>query len=133
DKTFELGSPGTVRVVDDSGSTLLEQDVQEGDIWRMCQTKDAAITDWVKLAVSRARETGWPAIFWLDEQRPHDAELLRKVRAALSELDTSGLELEVMDVASAARRTLERAPRGEDTISVTGNVLRADLTDLLPL
>jgi isocitrate dehydrogenase len=99
----------------------------------MCQTKDAAIQDWVRLAVSRARETGWPAVFWLDETRAHDAELVRKVREALSELDTEGLQLEIMDVESAARFTLERARRGENTISVTGNVLRDYLTDLFPI
>jgi isocitrate dehydrogenase len=133
DKTFEIESAGTIRVLDDSGSTLLEHEVDEGDIWRMCQTKDAAIQDWVKLAVSRARETGWPAIFWLDEQRPHDAELLEKVRSALEQLETDGLELEFMDVATAARHTLERARRGENTIAVTGNVLRDYLTDLFPI
>jgi isocitrate dehydrogenase len=133
DKTFEIESAGAVRVVEQDGSTLLEHEVDEGDIWRMCQTKDAAIQDWVKLAVSRARETGWPAIFWLDEGRPHDAELLDKVRAALEQLETDGLELEFMDVATAARHTLERARRGENTIAVTGNVLRDYLTDLFPI
>jgi isocitrate dehydrogenase len=133
DKTFEIEDAGRVRVLDESGSTLLEHEVQKGDIWRMCQTKDAAIQDWVKLAVARARETGWPAVFWLDDQRPHDAEVLKKVGAALSALDTQGLELEFKDVASAARHTLERARRGENTISVTGNVLRDYLTDLFPI
>ncbi|MFZ0042971.1 MAG: NADP-dependent isocitrate dehydrogenase [Solirubrobacteraceae bacterium] len=133
DKTFEIAAPGTVRVVDGSGSTVLEHEVGSGDIWRMCQTKDAAITDWVALAVKRARETGWPAIFWLDEDRAHDAELLRKVNAALEDSDTEGLEIEIRDVADATRFTLERARRGENTISVTGNVLRDYLTDLFPI
>jgi isocitrate dehydrogenase len=133
DKTFEIAGPGKVRVVDAAGSALLEHDVDTGDIWRMCQTKDAAIRDWVSLAVARARDTGWPAVFWLDETRAHDAELLAKVHSALAELDTEGLQIEVMDVASAARFTLERARRGENTISVTGNVLRDYLTDLFPI
>ena len=133
DKTFELGGPGTVRVVDDAGETLLEHEVDAGDIWRMCQTKDAPIQDWVRLAVSRARETGTPAVFWLDETRAHDAEVLRKVRPALEELDTGGVQIEILDVAAAARFTLERARGGQDTISVTGNVLRDYLTDLFPI
>jgi isocitrate dehydrogenase len=133
DKTFEIDSPGSVRVVDDAGTTLLEHEVQAGDIWRMCQTKDAAIQDWVRLAVARARATGWPAVFWLDESRAHDAQLLQKVRPALDELDTDGLQIEIMDVADAARFTLERARRGENTVSVTGNVLRDYLTDLFPI
>jgi isocitrate dehydrogenase len=132
-KTFEITGPGTVRVRDDSGETLLEHDVDTGDIWRMCQTKDAAIRDWVRLAVDRARETGWPAVFWLDEERAHDAELLEKVRPVLDELDTDGLQIEILDVADATRYTLERARAGEDTISVTGNVLRDYLTDLFPI
>jgi isocitrate dehydrogenase len=133
DKTFEIAAAGRVRVVDQAGPTLLEQDVDVGDIWRMCQTKDAPIQDWVRLAVARARATGAPAVFWLDETRAHDAELLAKVRAALQELDTNGLQIEILDVASAASFTLERARRGEDTISVTGNVLRDYLTDLFPI
>jgi isocitrate dehydrogenase len=133
DKTFEIDRPATVRVRDDAGETLLEHEVQKGDIWRMCQTKDAAIQDWARLAVARARETGAPAILWLDEERAHDAELLRKVRPALEQLDTDGLEIEILDVAAAVRRTLERARAGEDTISVTGNVLRDYLTDLFPI
>jgi isocitrate dehydrogenase len=133
DKTFEIAGPGKVRVVDAAGSALLEHDVDTGDIWRMCQTKDAAIRDWVSLAVARARDTGWPAVFWLDETRAHDAELLAKVHSVLAELDTDGLQIEVMDVAGAARFTLERARRGENTISVTGNVLRDYLTDLFPI
>ncbi len=133
DKTFEIERAGTVRVLDPEGATLLEHDVAPGDIWRMCQTKDAPIRDWVRLAVERARETGTPAIFWLDQSRAHDAQLLQKVRPALDELDTEGLSIEIMDVAAAARHTLERARRGEDTISVTGNVLRDYLTDLFPI
>src|SRR6185437_10263098 len=133
DKTFQITGPGSVRVVDDGGTTLIEHDVDTGDIWRMCQTKDVAIQDWVQLAVARARETGAPAVFWLDESRSHDAELLAKVRPALDALDTDGLQIEILDVAEAARFTLERAGRGEDTISVTGNVLRDYLTDLFPI
>ncbi len=133
DKTFEITSPGTVRVVDSDGEPLLSHDVQAGDIWRMCQTKDAPIRDWVQLAVARARDTGWPAVFWLDETRAHDAQLLVKVRAELKTLDTDGLELEIMDVADATRFTLARARDGENTISVTGNVLRDYLTDLFPI
>jgi isocitrate dehydrogenase len=133
DKTFEIASPGTVRVVDESGSALLEQTVDAGDIWRMCQTKDAPIRNWVELAVGRARATGSPAVFWLDETRAHDAEVLKKVRPALEELDTDGLQIEIMDVAAATRFTLERARAGQDTISVTGNVLRDYLTDLFPI
>jgi isocitrate dehydrogenase len=134
DKTFEIDGPGTVRVVrTDDDETLLEHDVDTGDIWRMCQTKDAPIQDWIRLAVSRAREMTTPAIFWLDETRAHDAEVLRKVRAALEELDTEGAEIEILDVGQAARRTLKRARNNEDTISVTGNVLRDYLTDLFPI
>ena len=133
DKTFEIESPGTVRVVDSSGATLLEQPVEPGDIFRACQTKHAPIVDWVGLAVSRARATGAPAVFWLDETRAHDAELLKKVRPALDELQTDGLQIEIKPVAEATRFTLERAKRGEDTISVTGNVLRDYLTDLFPI
>jgi isocitrate dehydrogenase len=133
DKTFEVAADGVVRVVDQAGTTLLEHEVREGDIWRMCQTKDAAIQDWIRLAVSRARATDTVAVFWLDETRPHDAELLRKVRPALGLLDTSGLRIEILDVAAATRFTLARARAGEDTISVTGNVLRDYLTDLFPI
>ncbi len=133
DKTFEIAGPGTVRVIDAAGTTLLEHEVEAGDIWRMCQTKDAPIKDWVRLAVDRARETGAPAVFWLDEQRAHDRQLLGKVRAALEELGTDGLQIEIMDVAEATRFTLQRARQGEDTISVTGNVLRDYLTDLFPI
>jgi isocitrate dehydrogenase len=133
DKTFEIDGPGSVRVVDEAGTTLIEHEVDAGDIWRMCQAKDAPIQDWVRLGVSRARATGAPAVFWLDESRPHDSEVLRKVRAGLDELDTEGLEIQVLDVAEATRFTLERARRGDDTISVTGNVLRDYLTDLFPI
>jgi isocitrate dehydrogenase len=134
DKTFELVETGSVRVVrTDDGETLLEHAVSIGDIWRMCQTKDAPVQEWVRLAISRARETGTPAVFWLDETRAHDAEVLRKVRPALESLDTDGLQIEILDVARAARFTLERARNGKDTISVTGNVLRDYLTDLFPI
>ena len=133
DKTFEISAPGTVRVVDASGTALLEQPVEAGDIFRACQTKNAPIIDWVGLAVSRAKATGAPAVFWLDETRAHDAELLKKVRPALAELDTEGAQIEIKPVAEATRFTLERAARGEDTISVTGNVLRDYLTDLFPI
>jgi isocitrate dehydrogenase len=133
DKTFEIEAAGHVRVIDGDGHVLLEHDVQPGDIWRMCQTKHDPILDWVRLAVERARATGAPAVFWLDETRPHDKQLLAKVHPALDEHDTDGLTIEVMDVAHAARYTLERARRGEDTISVTGNVLRDYLTDLFPI
>ena len=131
DKTFEIEAAGTVRVVDRAGETLLEQDVEPGDIFRACQTKDAPVADWVRLAVERARATGVPAVFWLDETRAHDAEVLKKVRAYLP--DTAELQIEILPVAEATRFTLERAARGEDTISVTGNVLRDYLTDLFPI
>ena len=133
DKTFEIDAAGTVRVVDDKADALLSHDVEPGDIWRMCQTRDAPIRDWVALAVRRARATGWPAVFWLDETRAHDAQLLIKVRAELDQLDTDGLQIEIMDVADATRFTLARARAGEHTISVTGNVLRDYLTDLFPI
>jgi isocitrate dehydrogenase len=133
DKTFEIVADGVVNVVASDGAVLLSQDVAEGDIFRACQTKDAPITDWVQLAVSRARATGAPAVFWLDETRAHDAEVLKKVRAVLQTLDTDGLTLEFLDVAAATRYTLARAAKGEDTISVTGNVLRDYLTDLFPI
>ncbi len=133
DKTFEIAGPGVVRVVTDGGDVLMEHEVDTGDIWRMCQAKDAAIQDWVRLAVERARATGAPAVFWLDETRAHDKQLLAKVRPALEALDTDGLQIETMDVAAATRFTLERARAGQDTISVTGNVLRDYLTDLFPI
>jgi isocitrate dehydrogenase len=133
DKTFEIAAPGVVRVVDGDGNVLLTHEVEAGDIWRACQTKDAAIRNWVELAVTRARATGWPTVFWLDETRAHDAEVLEKVRGYLAMSDVEGLIIEVMDVAAATRYTLDRARRGEDTISVTGNVLRDYLTDLFPI
>ncbi len=133
DKTFELDAGGRVRVLDDQDAVLLEHQVEAGDIWRMCQTTDAAIQDWVALAVDRGRATGWPVVLWLDEDRAHDRQVLEKVRPALGELDTGGLQVEVMDVAAAARFTLDRARRGENTIAVTGNVLRDYLTDLFPI
>jgi isocitrate dehydrogenase len=133
DKTFEVPHAGTVRVVDASGVALLAHEVEAGDIWRACQTKDAPVRDWVELAVRRARATGWPAVFWLDETRAHDRELLAKVRPHLASLDTDGLDVRVMDVAAATRFTLARAAAGENTISVTGNVLRDYLTDLFPI
>jgi isocitrate dehydrogenase len=134
DKTFEVAETGFIRVVrTDDGETLLEHAVSVGDIFRMCQTKDAPVRDWVALAVARARATGVPAVFWLDETRPHDAELLCKVRPELERLGTDGLQIEILDVAEATRFTLARARAGEDTISVTGNVLRDYLTDLFPI
>ena len=133
DKTFEMSGNGTVRVVDASGTTLLEHTVEEGDIWRMCQVKDAPIRDWVKLAVSRARATNTPAIFWLSENRAHDAELIKKVNVYLKDHDTEGLDIRVMSQIEATRFTLERIKAGKDTISVTGNVLRDYLTDLFPI
>jgi isocitrate dehydrogenase len=133
DKTFEIATAGTVRVVDASGEVLIEHDVEAGDIWRACQTKDVPVRDWVKLAVTRARATGSPAVFWLDESRAHDANLIAKVRAYLPEHDTSGLEIQVLAPELATAFSLERIRRGDDTISVTGNVLRDYLTDLFPI
>ena len=133
DKTFKAPGNGAIRVVDASGKTLLEQGVEEGDIFRMCQTKDAAIRDWVKLAVSRARATGAPAIFWLDKNRAHDAQLIEKVNRYLKDHDTKGLEIKIMSPVEATRFSLERIREGKDTISVTGNVLRDYLTDLFPI
>ncbi|SEQ33905.1 NADP-dependent isocitrate dehydrogenase [Streptomyces radiopugnans] len=133
DKTFEIPATGTVRVTDGDGNVVLEQTVGAGDIFRMCQTKDAPIRDWVKLAVTRARATGAPAVFWLDETRAHDAMLIEKVRTYLAEHDTEGLQIEIMAPVEATKFSLERIRRGEDTISVTGNVLRDYLTDLFPI
>ncbi|WP_375429750.1 NADP-dependent isocitrate dehydrogenase [uncultured Friedmanniella sp.] len=133
DKTFEIPSTGTVRVVDESGTTVLETLVNQGDIWRMCQTKDLPIQDWVKLAVTRARASGAPAVFWLDEGRAHDANLIAKVKAYLPEHDTDGLDIQILAPAEAIAFSLERIRKGEDTISVTGNVLRDYLTDLFPI
>ncbi|MGY5125966.1 NADP-dependent isocitrate dehydrogenase [Streptomyces nigrescens] len=133
DKTFEIPVTGTVRVLDESGNAVLEQVVGAGDIFRMCQTKDLPIRDWVKLAVTRARATGNPAVFWLDADRAHDAQLIEKVKTYLAEHDTDGLQLEIMSPVDAITFSLERIRRGEDTISVTGNVLRDYLTDLFPI
>ncbi|WP_421107195.1 NADP-dependent isocitrate dehydrogenase [Streptomyces sp. NEAU-S77] len=133
DKTFEIPATGTVRVTDGQGNLVLEQTVSEGDIFRMCQTKDAPIRDWVKLAVTRARATGDPAVFWLDEGRAHDANLIAKVKQYLPEHDTEGLRIEIMSPVDAIAFSLERIRRGENTISVTGNVLRDYLTDLFPI
>lgn len=133
DKTFEIPADGTVRVVDADGNVLIEHSVEKGDIWRACQAKDAPIRDWVKLAVTRARLTGNPAVFWLDEQRAHDAQLIRKVETCLADHDTDDLEIYLMPPDEATRFSLERAKAGEDTISVTGNVLRDYLTDLFPI
>ena len=133
DKTFEIAAPGTVRVVDAAGNAVLEQPVSTGDVFRMCQTKDVPIRDWVKLAVNRARATGSPAVFWLDEGRAHDANLIAKVKAYLPEHDTDGLQIEILTPQQATAFSLERIRRGEDTISVTGNVLRDYLTDLFPI
>ena len=133
DKTFKVPGNGTMRVVDASGKTLLEHKVEEGDIWRMCQVKDAPIQDWVKLAVNRARATGVPAVFWLDKSRAHDAELIKKVNQYLPKHDTKGLDIGIMSPAEATRFSLERMKEGKDTISVTGNVLRDYLTDLFPI
>ena len=137
DKTFEVSTTGTVRVVDEAGTTLMEHAVGAGDIWRMCQTKDVPVRDWVKLAVTRARATGSPAVFWLDEGRAHDANLIAKVREYLSDADlvgdTDGLDIRIMSPVEATAFSLQRIRRGEDTISVTGNVLRDYLTDLFPI
>ncbi len=133
DKTFEVPADGTVRVVDGEGNTLLKHAVEEGDIWRACQAKDDAIRDWVKLAVTRARATGAPAVFWLDGSRAHDAQLIRKVQIYLTDHDTDDIQIEIMSPEEATKFSLERIRRGEDTISVTGNVLRDYLTDLFPI
>ncbi|MBV1924475.1 MAG: NADP-dependent isocitrate dehydrogenase [Flavobacteriaceae bacterium] len=133
DKTFEMSSNGTVKVMDASGNTLMEHAVEEGDIWRMCQVKDLPIQDWVKLAVSRARATGVPAIFWLDENRAHDAEIINKVNQYLPNHNTEGLTIKILSPEKATAYTLERVKNGEDTISVSGNVLRDYLTDLFPI
>lgn len=133
DKTFWVQKPGTVKVVDEKGQTLIEHQVAPGDIWRMCQTKDVAIKDWVKLGVNRAKATKTPAIFWLDEKRAHDANLIKKVNQYLKDHDTSGLEIKIMAPVEAIRYSLERVKAGKDTISVTGNVLRDYLTDLFPI
>jgi len=134
DKTFEITGSGKVNVVDKStGEVLLSHEVNEGDIWRMCQVKDAPIQDWVKLAVTRARASNTPAVFWLDENRSHDAELIKKVNAYLPQHDTNGLDLRILTPIKATHFTLERIKNGQDTISVSGNVLRDYLTDLFPI
>jgi len=133
DKTFEIAAAGTVRVTDSAGTVLLENSVEKGDIWRMCQTKDLPIQDWVKLGITRARLTGNPAIFWLDEDRAHDANLIEKVETYIKDHDTSGLDIQIMAPFAATEYTLERVKDGKDTISVTGNVLRDYLTDLFPI
>ncbi|HKJ56483.1 MAG TPA: NADP-dependent isocitrate dehydrogenase, partial [Nitriliruptoraceae bacterium] len=133
DKTFEIESAGVVEVVDQAGAVLLSLEVGAGDIWRMCQTKDDAVQDWIRLAVRRARATGMPIVFWLEDDRAHDAQLLAKLDATLPTLDTDGLDIETLDVAEATRYTLDRVRRGDDTIAVTGNVLRDYLTDLFPI
>lgn len=133
DKTFQAPGKGSIRVTDSVGTVLIEHAVEAGDIWRACQTRDAPIRDWVKLAVNRARATGWPAIFWLDETRAHDAQLIAKVNAYLKDHDTDGLDIRILSPLEATRVSLERIARGENTISVTGNVLRDYLTDLFPI
>ena len=133
DKTFKAPGNGTIRVVDAGGKVLLEQSVEEGDIFRMCQTKDAPIQDWVKLAVTRARATGAPAVFWLDKNRAHDPKIIEKVERYLKDHDTKGLDIKIMTPVEATRFSLERIRQGKDTISVTGNVLRDYLTDLFPI
>ncbi|QTR52113.1 NADP-dependent isocitrate dehydrogenase [Thiothrix unzii] len=133
DKTFEVPADGVARIVDDQGKVLMEQHVEAGDIWRMCQVKDAPIRDWVKLAVNRARQSNTPAVFWLDPYRPHEAELIKKVNLYLQDHDLTGVEIHIMSQMRAMRFTLERIVRGMDTISVTGNILRDYLTDLFPI
>jgi isocitrate dehydrogenase len=133
DKTFTSPSSGTIKVVNSDGTTVFEHAVDAGDIWRSCLVKDAPVQDWVKLAVSRAKATGWPAVFWLDQQRAHDAQLIEKVNRYLKDHDTDGLDIRIMPIAEATRFTLERMKNGENTISVTGNVLRDYLTDLFPI
>lgn len=133
DKTFEISTAGEVRVVAQSGDVLMSHEVAEGDIWRMCQVKDAPVQDWVKLAVNRARATGAPAVFWLDQNRAHDAQLIIKVNKYLQDYDTAGLEIHIMSPVEATRYSLQRMKEGKDTISVTGNVLRDYLTDLFPI
>jgi len=133
DKTFEIKSNGTVRIVDANGNALIEHSVEKGDIWRMCQTKDAPIQDWVKLAVNRAKATGTPAVFWLCDDRAHDAEVIKKVNTYLEDHDTTNLDIRIMSLADATEFTLARIKEGKDTISVTGNVMRDYLTDLFPI
>jgi len=133
DKTFKIPADGVVRVTDTNGNVLLEHTVEAGDIWRMCQTKDAPVRDWVKLAVNRARASNTPAVFWLDPARAHDAQLIKKVQTYLKDHDTAGLDIQILSPVEATRLSLERIRAGKDTISVTGNVLRDYLTDLFPI
>ena len=133
DKTFEILSKGKVKVIDSSGNTLIQHDVEKGDIWRMCQTKDNPVKDWVKLAVNRAKATNWPAIFWLNKDRAHDNELIKKVNVYLKDYDTSKIDIQILSPYQATLYTLERVKVGKNTISVTGNVLRDYLTDLFPI
>lgn len=133
DKTFEIHDNGTVQVVDQDGTILMQHQVEEGDIWRMCTVKDAPVQDWVKLAVNRARATQTPAIFWLDKNRAHDAQLIKKVETYLPNYDTTGLDIQILSPEEATLFTLIRLKDGKDTISVTGNVLRDYLTDLFPI
>jgi isocitrate dehydrogenase len=134
DKTFEITEDGVANITDlNTGEVLLSQNVEAGDIWRMCQVKDAAIRDWVKLAVNRARNSGMPVVFWLDQYRPHEAQLITKVKMYLHEHNTAGLDIQIMSQVRAMRYTLERVIRGQDTISATGNILRDYLTDLFPI
>lgn len=133
DKTFEIIADGIVQIIDESGDILIEHIVEKGDIWRACQVKDAPVQDWVKLAVSRARATGWPTVFWLDKHRAHDAELIKKVNLYLKDHDISGLDIRILSPFDATLFTLERVKAGLDTISVSGNVLRDYLTDLFPI
>jgi isocitrate dehydrogenase len=133
DKTFEIKADGVVKVIGQDGNAVLEHNVEQGDIWRMCQVKDAPIENWVELAVNRARATGWPTIFWLDENRAHDAELIKKVNKYLPNHDIEGLDIQIMSPKEATKFTLARIKKGENAISVTGNVLRDYLTDLFPI
>jgi isocitrate dehydrogenase len=133
DTTFEAPGNGVIRVIDSNGTAVIEHDVEEGDIWRLCRVKDGPIRDWVKLAVNRAKATGSPIVFWLDEHRAHDAKLIAKVNEYLPEHDLAGIEYHILAVPEASKLTLERARNGQDTISVTGNVLRDYLTDLFPI
>ncbi|CAI8337037.1 MAG: Isocitrate dehydrogenase [NADP] [Cryomorphaceae bacterium] len=133
DKTFEIQTDGIVKVTDTLGNVLLEHTVEKGDIWRMCQTKDEPIKDWVKLAVNRAKATAWPTIFWLDAERSHDSAVIKKVNEYLQLHDTDGLDIQILSQQEATQFTLDRVRRGENTISVTGNVLRDYLTDLFPI
>src|SRR5690606_22306500 len=133
DKTFQAEAEGTIQVVDAEGNVFMIQDVETGDIFRMCQTKDAPIQDWVKLAVNRARLSNTPAVFWLDENRAHDREIIKKVNKYLPDFDTTGLDIRILSPIDACKFSLDRIRKGKDTISVSGNVLRDYLTDLFPI